>query len=181
MSYIAGPWLEKFKGDRRVLADFGNVRKLAAIKAGKPSGAWAQAIGLALQQRWRERASYAQAAHVGDDKSLTIRTKPFTRRDLLDSSPDADRRRGARGPHPGRAKHYWDDAIKILKAEGVITYYRELTPLPARRQGWARDWLEQPLDIRPADEEKAAMAEIATRARARKKALAARKRQPAPA
>lgn len=52
----------------RILADFGNVRKLAVIKAGKPSGAWAQAIGLALQERWRERASYPQPVRVGDDR-----------------------------------------------------------------------------------------------------------------
>jgi hypothetical protein len=176
VSYVAGPWLEKFRGDRRVLADFGNVRKLAAIKAGKPSGAWAQAIGLALQQRWRERASYAQIAHVGEDKSLTVRSKPIARRELLDlfpPTPTVDEVLASNDP--GRAKKYWDDAIDMLKAEGIVTWYRELTPLPAKRKGWGRDWLDQPLDIRPADEEKAAIAEIATRAQTRRRAARRRK------
>jgi hypothetical protein len=179
VSYVAGPWLEKLRGDRRVLADFGNVRKLAAIKAGKPSGAWAQAIGLALQQRWRERASYAEIARVGEDHSLTIRTKPFTRRELLDlfpPMPTVDEVLG--GPNPARAKGYWTDAIRLLKDEGIVTYCRELATLPSKRQGWAGDWLEQPLDIRPADEEKAAIAEIATRAQARRRAT--RRRRAAP-
>jgi hypothetical protein len=181
VSYVAGPWLEKFRGDRRVLADFGNVRKLAAIKAGKPSGAWAQAIGLALQQRWRERASYAQIRHVGEDSHLTIRTKPFTRRELLDlfpPSPTVDEVLASNDP--GRAKKYWDDAIKMLKAEGIVTHYRELVPLPSKRQGWASDWLEQPLDIRPAEEETAAIAEIAARASVRRRAARRRKAAPGP-
>ena len=180
VSYVAGPWLEKFRGDRRVLADFGNVRKLAAIKAGKPSGAWAQAIGLALQQRWRERAAYTRIGRVGEDKHLTIRTKPFTRRELLDlfpPSPTVDE--VLDGPNPARAKSYWSEAVKLLKGGGIITHYRELEPLAPRRQGWARDWLEQPLDIRPADEDAAAIAEIAARAQARRRS--ARRRPATPA
>ncbi len=35
----------------------------------------------------------------------------------------------------------------------------------SKRQGWAREWLDQELDIRPDDEGKAAVAEIAQRAR----------------
>jgi hypothetical protein len=33
----------------------------------------------------------------------------------------------------------------MLKAEGIVTHCRELAPLAPKRQGWATDWLEQPL------------------------------------
>ena len=87
VTYVAGPWIERWRGQRHILTYFGDVRKLAAIPAGKPSGAWAQAIGLALQQKWRERASYAQERHVGQDKHLTVDFGTFTRRELLDLFP----------------------------------------------------------------------------------------------
>ena len=66
---------------------------------------------------------------------------------------------------PGRAKSYWRDAINLLKHTGMIAHYRELGTITPKRQGWAREWLDQELDIRPDDEGKAAVAEIAQRAR----------------
>jgi hypothetical protein len=70
ITYNAGPWIQQWRGNRRVLSYFGDVRKLAAIPAGKPSGAWAQAIGLALQKR-RLCAEHAAAdgadVHTDDD------------------------------------------------------------------------------------------------------------------
>jgi hypothetical protein len=180
VSYVAGPWITQWLGNARVLTYFGDVRKLAAIPAGKPSGMWAQAIGLALQQRWREHASYAQVAHVGEDKSLTIRTKPFTRRELLDLFPPTPTVDDVlRGPHPLRAQQYWQAAIKVLQRIGLVSYYRELTVLPGKRQGWTNAWLDQPLDIRPSKDDTAVVAEIATSARVRTKALTA-KRKPVP-
>jgi hypothetical protein len=56
----AGEWLARWRGNRQVLTDFGDVLPIAAIASGKPSGAWAQSVGLALQQRWRERAARAR-------------------------------------------------------------------------------------------------------------------------
>ena len=65
VTFAAGPWIERWQGRRDILAYFGEVRRLAAIPAGKPSGAWAQAVGLALQQVWRERAARDEPALSG--------------------------------------------------------------------------------------------------------------------
>jgi hypothetical protein len=48
VSLGATPWLERWRGDRRVLQYFGNVLAIIEIPIGKPSGAWARAIMLAL-------------------------------------------------------------------------------------------------------------------------------------
>ena len=167
ITYNAGPWVQQWRGNHRVLSYFGDVRKLAAIPAGKPSGAWAQSIGLALQQWWREKSATAVPALIGDDNHLTIRFAQHpTRRLLLDMFPATPTVDDILDSHdPGRAKSYWRDAITLLKHAGVIAYYRELGAVTPKRQGWAREWLDQELDIRPDDEGKAAVAEIAQRAR----------------
>jgi hypothetical protein len=59
VSYVAGPWIDQWRGNHQALTYFGDVRKLASIPARRPSGAWAQSIGLALQQRWRESSARA--------------------------------------------------------------------------------------------------------------------------
>jgi hypothetical protein len=167
ITYNAGPWVQQWRGNHRVLSYFGDVRKLAAIPAGKPSGAWAQAIGLALQQWWREKSSTAMPALTGDDNRLTVRfVQHPTRRLLLDMFPPTPTVDDILNSHdPGRAKSYWRDAITLLKQTGMIAHYRELGTVTPKRQGWAREWLDQELDIRPDDEGKAAVAEIAHRAR----------------
>jgi hypothetical protein len=167
ITYNAGPWIQHWAGNRRVLSYFGDVRKLAAIPAGKPSGAWAQAIGMSLQQWWREQSASAVPGVVGDDNHLTVRFvhKP-TRRQLLDMfppTPTVDEILNSRDP--GRAKTYWRDAIALLKQTGVIAHYREIGTTTQKRQGWAREWLDQELDVRPDEEGRAAVAEIAERAR----------------
>jgi len=76
----AGAWIDQYRGNRAILTDFGDVLQLARIPAGKPSGAWAQSVGLALNQRWRERSASATVATVGEDSHQTIRFRqPFTR------------------------------------------------------------------------------------------------------
>ena len=177
ITYNAGPWIQQWRGNHRVLSYFGDVRKLAAIPAGKPSGAWAQAIGLALQQWWREKSATAVPSLTGDDNHLTVRFAQHpTRRLLLDMFPPTPTVDDILASHdPGRAKSYWRDAITLLKHAGVIAHYRELGVITPKRQGWAREWLDQELDIRPDDDGKAAVAEIAQRARRVK-----RVRMPAP-
>jgi hypothetical protein len=181
VTYVAGPWIEQWKGDHRLLTYLGDVRKLASIPAGKPSGAWAQAIGLALNQCWRERASYAELGRVGEDKKLTVRFDPFTRRQLLDLFPPTPSvGEVLEGPHPARAREYWDEGIKHLQRKRIISHYAELASMEVKRKGWAEGWLDQPLDIRPSKAETEAIATIASRARARKKALAAKRRSKQP-
>jgi hypothetical protein len=177
VTFVAGPWLNQLRGDPQALAYFGDIERIGAIPGGKPSGAWAQSIGLALQQRWREQAKNATVATVGEQKRRTARFKyPLSRRELLalfPPSPTVDEI--LTGPHPKRAQTYWHDAIALLKGQGIIGFYRELEKLPAKRQDWADPWLDQPLDIRPAGEAIEAVATISTRAKARR-----RRKQPAP-
>lgn len=176
VTYAAGPWIEQWRGKRHILTYFGNVRKLAAIPAGKPSGAWAQAVGLALFQRWRERSAYAQVAHVGDDKHLTVRMGTFTRRELLDTfppQPTADE--VLRGDHPQRAREYWRDAITLLKQQQVIGFYKEIGRFEDKRKGWQGAWLDQELDVRPTEEGQTAAAEIAQRAQPLRRARTVRR------
>src|SRR5205807_5352857 len=72
VSWVAGPWLDRFRTDKRVLQFIGDIYKIAAIPAGRPSGAWAQSIGLALNQLWREQVRWAQIGHCGDDNRPTV-------------------------------------------------------------------------------------------------------------
>lgn len=176
----AGAYLDEHRGNHQVLPYLGNVRKIASIAAGKPSGAWAQSIALALHQRWRERAHDAAVGHVGDGNHLVVRfDKPFTREDLLDLfRAEPYFRDVLEGPHPKRAQTYWEEAISLLrdnKQNQIIGYYKALKPLPTARQGWQKAWLAQPLDIRPAGDDRAAVAEIATRTTAAKRVRKQRK------
>jgi hypothetical protein len=173
VSYVAGPWIEPWKGNHQVLTYFGDVRKLASIPARRPSGAWAQAIGLALQQCWRERSAAAEVARDGPDDALTVRVKHFTRRELLDLFPPSPTVEDIlHGPHPKRAQLYWREAITQLKRTKVVGSYRELEPPPTGRQGWADAWLDQPLEIRPTEDDQRAIAQIAERARRARRARA---------
>lgn len=156
IGWTTGRWLEKFLWNRQVLTDFGDLRRLAAIPEGKPAGAWAQSIGMALQQLWRERASRAEVEDGAVDCG------PFTRRKLLDlfrvgpnyqEILDSD--------HSGRARQYWDAAVGLLKEQGVIGPYRELRPITSTRRRWRWEWLDQPLDIQPGEYALEAMADLA--------------------
>jgi len=175
-----GPWLAKWRGDHRILEYFGDIRRIAAIPAGKPSGSWARAIGLALNQLWRERAAKAAVKEVGEDKHQTVRVGTFTRRQLLDLfPPDPSVTEVLAGDHPSRARAYWEQAIDLLKEEPkVIGYYREATPLKAGRKDWAEEWLNQKFDIRPAASGTAAIAEIAASKKSADRARTRRRKPP---
>jgi hypothetical protein len=167
VTIIPGQWIDKFRGDRRVLTDFGDVRKIATIPPGKTSGDWARSIGLALNQKWREASSRATVAHRGDENKLTVRfPHPFTRRELLGMfRPKHPVETVLNSSNPDRAKDYWDEAIKLLKRAGVIGHYKPLGPPLKARKGWRDDWLDEPLDIRPKEPGIKAVAEIANAAK----------------
>jgi hypothetical protein len=112
-------------------------------------------------------------AHIGVDKHLTVRMGTFTRRELLDTfppQPTADE--VLRGPNPQRAREYWRDAIALLTQQKVVNFYKEVGRPPEGRKGWQDAWLDQELDIRPTEEERTAVAEIAQRARPFRRAKA---------
>jgi hypothetical protein len=167
----AGAFPGRYRGNHRVLTYFGNVRSLAAIPAGKPSGAWAQAIGLALNQHWREQAAYVDA---GGGASLP----PIGRRALLDTFPPAPTVHDVLdGPHPSRARTYFAQAITLLREHGVIGDFREPEPITDRK-GWADRWLAQLVHAYPAEEASQAAAAIAQTA-ARIRGPRTRRRAPA--
>jgi hypothetical protein len=173
--YTIGPWLEKVRGDRRILTTFGNLRKLAALPSGKAAAAWAKSIGLGLHQRWREGAYDADVYAVGDNNKPTAKFKrAITRRDLLlgEVLPRAypDPEAILNSEMPGRARDYCNKAIGILKEMGIIGFYREEGTLQKMREGWQQEWLDQPLDIRPKSEGIEDIAKISrSRANAKKK------------
>jgi hypothetical protein len=154
VSIAGGRWLREFRGNREFLSKLGNVRAIAAIRRGQPSGDWACCIGLILIQLWREQATKA-SHHIikdsaGNNKSQTLKFRPFTRRELLQTwRPDNDVLKILKSDKPHRAKNYWIAAIQKLRGQGVIGFYKELEPLSAGRKDWQDKWLEQPLDIRP--------------------------------
>lgn len=160
--------LRRFRGDRRFLQQFGSYLAVARIPGNKPSGAWARAVGLALNQRWRELATKAdtKVTTPGDDNTLTVRFAPFTRRGLLDYYNAAPAYADVLASNdPKRAREYWDKAVALLKREGVIGYYKPAgVALP--RYEWADVWLDEPLDIRPPASELTAIAEVAQGAKA---------------
>jgi hypothetical protein len=147
------PWLARVKGQRQVMPDFGSVPALTRITDGRPSGRWARAIGLALHQLWRERAHDAELVPVGEGerRQYIARFAPFTRVELLTLfPPDPTLWRVLQSEHPRRAVDYWKSAIVELKRHGVIaTGYRELTSRQGPRYEWWREWISQPLEIRP--------------------------------
>lgn len=171
---VAGAFLARLRPNRKTaLPYFGNVRKIAAIPAGRPSGALAQSIGLALNQRWREGGSTARVnTHTGQDNHLSVcNRRPFTRRELCSLFPSNPSLESLlAGKDPQRAKRYCAEAFDLLREHKVIGYYRELEALPARRKGGNDAWLDQPLDIRPTPEAMQDQAAVAAgRRRYRKK------------
>lgn len=157
VTWRPGKWLERLKGNKQVLQDYGDISKIAAIPSGKPSGAWAQSIGLTLNQLWRERASRAKVNYEGETNKPIVAFEPFTRFELLDlfrCEPWVEDILNS--SNPKRAKDYWNSAIQILcplknTEDRIIGYYKEIDPLPAEKErGWQHYWLrKQRLDIRP--------------------------------
>lgn len=189
VTFAPGPWIERHRGNRQILSEFGNVRVLARIPSGKAAGAWARCIGMTLLQRWREGASRVQSVECGvrnegvaetetrmaleDAHSTlptlhsTLRWPPFSRRALLTglfrAQPDVVEI--LNGNDPSRAREYWDQAIGFLRAEGFISIYRELGDPIGTRQGWKEAWLDAPLEIVPGEEPLAAARTIMASAR----------------
>ncbi len=185
VSLAAGPWLDQWRGNASMLSYFGDLRALARIPSGKPSGAWARSVGLALHQLWRDRAARTQIARVGAEKTPTVRLpRRFTRPELLDLFPVAPPHptweEVLRGDHPRRAWDYWDEAIRLLK-RAVVGHYAET---PARspagpRRDRSGEFKQQQLDVRPKADGVRAIAEIVDRAKAAK-ARRAKRKAPSP-
>jgi len=175
VTFAPGPWIERHRGNRQILSEFGNVRVLARIPSGKAAGAWARCIGMTLLQRWREGASRAEletpqnggGTSQGGAALPLVKWPPFSRRALLTglfrAQPDVVEI--LNGNDPSRAREYWDQAIGLLQGEGFISVYRELGDPIGTRQGWKEMWLDAPLEIVPGEEPLAAARTIMASAR----------------
>lgn len=173
VSLFPGDWLMPFHGNREVLSEFGDVLPLAQIPRGKPSGAWAACAGLMLCQLWREQATRATVERNSrgkESKVEVLKFRPFTRRELLAGTfrSDYDVNAILDDPKNGRrALAYWKAAIGELKKRNVVGHYAELAIEPG--SDWREEWLDQRLDIRPADEMMADALEIHKTAQEAKK------------
>jgi len=176
ISFIGGPVVERFRGTS-ALQRIGDLLKIAAIPAGKPSGAWAKSLALALQQRWREQAAHVEVRRVGEDKHETFIFRPVTRHELLNTLPPQPwLDEVLAGPKPRRAVRYWNEALKLLRAKNIISAHNRdrLGRIPDRRPGSLKDWVNEPLDIRPGP---ALTAELASIRRAATKVRKQRRRK----
>ncbi len=186
IGFTMGKWGKEARKNPKIFQYYGDFKAVLGIPSGKPSGAWAQCILFNLNQKWREKSkdvsitTHTRIDSTGNDRKVTSTKWPyeFTRRELLIELFQPEEQFSVIGmlesDNPSRARKTWNSAIKILKNDGHISYYKEVKTLDSKRKGWADDWLDQPLDIRPNDEGKKAAREIKN---AHKAALKARKRK----
>jgi hypothetical protein len=173
VTVVAGDKLNQLRGNRKILQDIGNARRLSGLPTGQAQGEWAVSIGLALNYYWREGASRVDLTRVGEHKSYSPVFNKLTRHQLLDMFPSVKFPVEGilQSDRPKRAQQYWDGAIKLLKNRGVISHTSPPAKLP--RQGWQKIWLyEENLDIRPANEARQNVIEIAQAAQKKKKSFA---------
>jgi hypothetical protein len=117
---------------------------VSAIPGGKPAGAWARVIGLALMSFWRRKPREFAAGSL----------KP-TRRELLShfAAKIAPYDEILASDNPRRAIDYWHGALQILADEGFIERTGEaaITPKEMRdglpRKNWQAGWLDQSINI----------------------------------
>jgi hypothetical protein len=169
VSFVAGPWLDPWRGNSQILQYFGDISKIAKISSGKASGALAQSIGLALNQLWREQSSRTKICYAGENNKLTAQFEPFTRSQLLGLFPcDLQVEKILESDKPHRAKEYWAEAIRKLKVS-IISHYAEIDQMPETRTNWQHFWFyDQRLDIRPKQDAIEFVANVSRKAKARR-------------
>lgn len=116
---------------------------LGAIPGGKPAGAWARVIGLALCDFWR--------CCIGKPQSTT------TRKALLElcTPSTGPAQEVLSGRNPQRAIEYWVGALRILVDEGFLeangetelTFEQQRNQLPLRH--WQQGWFESEISLIP--------------------------------
>ncbi len=119
---------------------------LGSIPGGKPAGAWARVIGLALGNFWRRKS-----------REIVAGTLDPTRREMLDhyAAKVAPYDEVLKSPNPSRVIDYWCGALQILADGGFIERAGEaaLTPQEMKkdlpRKGWQGAWLDQTVNIAP--------------------------------
>lgn len=138
ISFVAGDWLSRFKGNSQVLTYLGNATAIAGIPGGQPSGKWARTYAQALHQIWREQASKSHSPPIVTREQLhrLCPRKPGVH-DVL------------KGDNPRRAIAYDKQAWGELSKAGIIAPNQKLAYEPAKRQYWQDEFLNQPLRVVP--------------------------------
>jgi hypothetical protein len=157
-----GEWLNRFRKNRSVLPNIGDIIPLTSLMAGKRRGSWALSMGLALNQLWRQGALTFDLEGTKDPKPASSALKEYSRNELFAMfPPDASLEDILDGPHPQRAKKYWAEAIKLLRKCRVIDRCQDKTSVFAdRRVGWGEYWKDQRVLIVPNQETLSAIASI---------------------
>lgn len=150
----AGSWLKSQRHNPHVLFSTGDIRWIARIPRGKPSGLLAATFALTLQHYWRRWISKALLRRVGEDGRPSLRFQQRLQRDHLLTmfGPDPVVLDLLGTENPDHLRKYHDKAIALLRHEHRLIGWIE--PIPSRgdenrRKGWVNPWLEQKLDIRP--------------------------------
>jgi hypothetical protein len=143
-----GSWLQdKFQlsaeDQERVLQRIGDLRPMLEVPARKTVGRWAQMLALTLNQLYRERKKKTK-------RELPLGKHVFTRKELLCYfGLDVEVEKLIESDNPGRVCTHWDNAIKLLKENGVISECKPVTPATKKRTKWKEDWKEQLVEITP--------------------------------
>jgi hypothetical protein len=156
---IAGDWAEQYRGNRKILQDIGNIRRLVGLPVEQGRGEWALSIALTLLQYWREESASAVIGTVGNDKKPTPRFKKLiTRRKLLYTFQPTKfavdkilKRQNAKRD----ALDFWNGAFGLLDEREFFAHkgkskFEKESDLPLRN--WQNAWLDEELDIRPRSE-----------------------------
>jgi hypothetical protein len=119
---------------------------LGKIPGGKPAGAWARVIGLALASFWRRNPREAMNGSL----------RPTRRELLAHYAPKiAPYDEVLESNDPGRAIKYWCTALVILADTGFIARAGEAMRTVGQireglpRQGWKEAWLNEEVTIEP--------------------------------
>jgi hypothetical protein len=160
VALVAGQFYYRNRGNGKFLSALGDLRKLAEIPCGKPSGKWARTLGVFFLQYAREHASeckYKSSASEADHQR--IKFPPTTRRELFTRlRPDPNPFEILGGDHPKRAQEYWDGAIDELRVRKAMIAIEE--PLDLSRKGWQDEWLDHVIELRPHPENVLVIEEI---------------------
>jgi hypothetical protein len=160
VAFTAGEFYYRNRDNGKLLAALGDLRKLAEIPCGKPSGKWARTIGLSFLQYARKHASEAEyKSSASEAANQRIKLPLTTRRELFTRlRPNPNPFIILDGKDPKRARDYWDGAIEELRARNLMIVIEE--PLELSRYGWDDEWLDHEIELRPHPENMLVIEEI---------------------
>ena len=118
------------------------AERLGKVPPGKPAGALARSVGLALFELWRR--GYGREGQAFSVPRFELWSKYLP---MLGSPDDI-----LAGVNPARAREVWAGALDYLCEVGIVdkATARDCASEPTTRQAWAEAWRKEPLRIPPA-------------------------------